>query len=392
MRRFITGLITIILLLTVITACARPANLDFRRSATPAVTITSPPPGPTSTATKTLPPPDPDDDAPIWVTNPLDRTLLRIDPLSGAVAATILIEGQPDIAVAGEGAVWVLDRTHNIVFRIDPDTNRVVASIPLPAGNSEALTVSAGAVWVGVTGRIDLSEQAPGQEEDILPPATVVQIDPKTNRFEEQFPIQPVGRLLVSGSTLWVLSRAIIDTPLQVINLDTKQGLAVPLYNVPAWLPIDAIAVDPSNLWLLSVAYGKIFHGTPDGQISSFIDLGQRQPTGYADLLLTRSGLWAATPWGTVLQIDPRTNHIDATIDLNVPLTRLIAGGGTVWAFSQQNATLFRIDPASRTVTTQIATGSLMQPTVVPSPTARVVVWKPCPDGPTSRLKVGDIP
>jgi hypothetical protein len=391
MRRFITGLFTIILLLLVIAACARPFSVDFRRSATPAVTITSPPPGPTSAATITLPPPDPDESAPIWITNPVDRTLLRIDPLSGKVVATILIEGHPDVAVAGEGAVWVLDRAYNIVFRVDPVTNRVATSIPLPAGNSEALAVGAGAVWVGVTGRIDLSEQAPGQEEEIMPPAMVVQIDPKTNRFDEQFPVQPVGRLQISGSTLWVLSRAVIDTPLQVINLDTKQGLAVPLYNAPAWLPIDAIAVDPGNLWLLSAAYGKIFHGTPNGRINSLIDLGQRQPTGYADLLLTRSGLWAATPWGTVLQIDPRTNHIDATIDLNVPLTRLIAGGGSVWAFSQQNATLFRIDPASKTVTTQVATGSLMQPTGVPSPTARVVIWKPCPDAPTSRLKVGDI-
>jgi hypothetical protein len=219
----------------------------------------------------------------------------------------------------------------------------------------------------------------------------VVQIDPRSNRFSEQFPVQPVGQMQVNGSLLWVLSHAVIDTPLQVIDTNANRGMAVPLRNSPPWLPIDALAVDDGNLWLLSSAHGKIFHGTPDGRIHSTIDLGQRQPTGYADMLLTPTGLWAATPWGSILQIDPRTNHIDGAAELNVPLTNLISRGSAVWAFSQQTATLFRIDAATRAVTTQIATGSRLAPTVVPSPTARVVIWKPCPDAPTSRLKVGDL-
>ncbi len=391
MRRIITGLITIILFLTVVMACSRPLIPDMRLSPTAAMTITSQPPGAAPKATRTYPPLAINDNESIWVTNPVDRTLLRIDPLSNAVIASIPVDGRPDMAITGEGAVWVLDRTHELVFRVDPASNRVVASIPLPAGDAQTMTAGAGAVWVGMTGRIDLNEQAPGQEEDVLPPALVVKIDPQTNRFQEQFPVQPVGRLRVSGSNLWVLSRAIIDTPLQVIDLESKTGMAVPLHNSPTWLPIDALEVDSGNLWLFSSAYGKIFHGTPDGRIRSSIDLGIKQPTGYADLLLTRTGLWAITPWGAVLQIDPDTNHIDAAVDLNVPLTSLLSGGGAVWAFSQQNATLFRIDPASRSVAAQIATGSLLQPTVVPTPTARVVVWKPCPDAPTSRLKVGDL-
>lgn len=393
MRRFATGLITIILFLSILAGCARPAILDFRLSPTAAamVTITSLPPAPTTAPTKSPPTPAPEDNTPIWAPNPVDRTLLRIDPQSGSVAASIAIEGRPDTAIVGEGAVWVLDRTYNLVYRIDPDTNRIVASIQLPAGKPEALTVGAGSVWVGITGRIDLAVLSPDEEDEILPPATVVQIDPEANRIRKSYPIQPVGQLLVSGSNLWVLSRAVIDTPLQIIDLNSGQGMVVPLRNTPPWLPVDAIAVDAENLWLFSAAHGKIFHGTPDGQIRSSIDLGQRQPTGYADLLLTSSGLWAATPWGTVLQIDPRTNHIDATIELNAPLTYLIPKGEAVWAYSQQSGMLFRIDPASRAVTSKIATGSSVQPTVVPSPTPRVVIWKPCPDAPNSRLKVGDL-
>ncbi len=58
---------------------------------------------------------------------------------------------------------------------------------------------------------------------------------------------------------------------------------------------------------------------------------------------------------------------------------------------SEQAAVLYRIDPANNQVVAQIQTGSLLEPTVVPSPTPRVVIWKPCPNSPSSRLKVGDL-
>lgn len=328
---------------------------------------------------------------PIWVANPSDRTVLRIDPSNNTVTNTIPIEGRPDIAVVGEGAVWLLDRQHKLVFRIDPSTNRMTASIPLPAGDASTLTVGGGAVWVGMTGKADLSAQPPGAEEDVVQPGMVVQIDPHTNAVLKQFPVQPVNQMVISSSSLWVLSHAVIDTPVQLIDLKSKQGMAMPFSNAPGWLPADALAVDTNNLWLFSSAYSKIFRATLDGHINSIIDLDPHQPTGSADLLLTGSSLWAATPWGSVLRIDPNTNHIQVKIDLNIPLSGLIAGDNAVWVLSQQTATLYRINLDNNTVAAQIKTGSILAPTVVPSPTPRVVIWKPCPDGPTSRLKVGDL-
>ncbi|RPJ50604.1 MAG: hypothetical protein EHM21_04645, partial [Chloroflexi bacterium] len=238
-------MITIILVFSLLGACSRPIQPGLFSAPTPAVTITSlpPGPGPRSAPAQTLAPPVENDRGPLWVTNPADRTLLRIDPGINSVVASIPIEGQPDTAVSGEGAVWVLDRTHNLIFRIDPTANRVVASIPLPSGDAHALAVGHGAVWVGMTGRVDLISQVPGQEEEVTPPGMVVQIDPHENRITGQYGVQPVDRLQVSGSALWVLSRNVIETPLQVIDLGSRQGLAVPVRNSPEWLPVDAIAV-----------------------------------------------------------------------------------------------------------------------------------------------------
>lgn len=327
---------------------------------------------------------------PIWVANPTDRLVLKIDPASNTVASSISIKGQPDQVIAGDEGVWVLDRQGSMVYRIDPATNQVASHLPLPLGRAETMALGAGAVWVGVTGTVDLTELVPGQEPPVAP-SYVLRIDPQINDVAGQFGVQPTSQLVVNGSLVWVLSRGEIDTPVQLLDINSNQGMSVPFKNAPYWFMAEAMAVDNNSLWLFSAEYGKIFHATTDGHILSMIQLDERQPTGYADLLLTDSGLWAATPWGTLLRIDPLTNHLLSTTDLGAPLTQLIAGYQTIWAVSQQTATLFRIDASNGQVVAQIPTGSRLQPTIVPSPTPRVVVWQPCPEAPTSRLKVGDM-
>lgn len=333
----------------------------------------------------------PDPGAPLWISNPDDQTVLRIDPLSNAISAIITIEGKPDLVASGEGGVWALDRRQSLVFRIDPINNQVTSTIALPSGTATAITTGSGSVWVGMTGRIDLNAQAPGQEEELQPPGFIVQIDPASGKITGQFPAQPVSRLMVKGSNLWVLSHAVIDTPLQVFDLSTGTGMVMPFKNGPEWLPVDALAVENGSLWLYSAAYGKIFHASANGLIRSAVALEERQPLGYPDLMVDDTGLWAITTWGTVLHIDPATNHILGMVDLNAPLTGLLVSPGAVWVLSQQTAALFRIDPQSHAVAAQIATGTQQLPTIVPTPTARIVIWKPCEDGPTSRLKIGDI-
>lgn len=343
-------------------------------------------------ATLTPPPAIPENT--IWIANPTDGALLRIDPASNTIAARVRVAGHPEIVAPGEGAVWALDQQNNLVFRIDPLANQVIATIQLPSGSAADLAVGGGAVWVGMTGRIDLTNQTPNQVKEVTSPGIVVQIDPTSNKIVNQYAVQPVSRLVSSGSALWVLSRTVIDTPVQVIDLNSRQSMALSFSNAPEWLPVDAIAVDGDNLWLFSSAYAKIFQASLNGRINAAIDMQESQPTGYADLLIHGGSLWAATPWGAVVRIDPTRNHIQASLNLSAPLTALIAGNEAdhaVWVLSQPAATLFRIDLTSNQVVARIKTGSLLEPTIVPSPTPRVVLSRPCPDAAISRLKVGDL-
>lgn len=327
----------------------------------------------------------------LWISNTEDQTVLRIDPHKNDIAATIQIDGRPDEVTTGEGWVWALDRRQSRIYRIDPRQNRVTAEFQLPDGDAKTVRTGNGSVWVGMTEAIDLVSQVPSMDEEFIPSGVVLQIEPNNGEITRRWPAQPVSQLQVDGSALWVLSNTVVDTTLQVFDLSSGQGMVVPFQNSPNWLPLDAIEISPQAMWLYSAAYGKIFQAGLDGRIRSAISLEERQPVGHADLLLTESGLWAITTWGSVLHIDPNTNHILGKIELNAPLTRLLSTPGAVWVLSEQTAMLFRIDPQQHAIAAQIATGSLLLPTVVPTPTPRVVLWKPCADAPTSRLKVGDI-
>ncbi len=393
MKLILVCSLTLLLCLTACSALGLPTLMP---------TIALPPPGdlPSQTAAPapaavasphaTNTPPLPN--LPLWVTNPVDGTILRIDPQTNAITATIRVEGHPAMAVPGAGGVWVLDRSHNGIFHIDPSSNQVSGFTGIPDGAVETLAVTDQAVWVGVSEQT-IPNRQPNQEEGPTPwpDGWIVKIDPHTNKVLEQVDTGlPVEKLVVADETLWILARGPLGAVLQKMDLEQRQVQTVSLDNIPEWFLAEDLAVG-SNLWIFSEAYSQIYRaevndtdGAPRAVASIYLD--QRQPVGYASLMLWADSLWAATPWGSLMKIDPRTNHVIGQVDLQAPLSQLLASGTSVWATSQQTGQLFRIDPDSLQVTAQIHLGSPLQPTVIPTPTSRVVVWQPCPDAPASRL------
>jgi DNA-binding beta-propeller fold protein YncE len=86
----------------------------------------------------------------VWLTDPNEGVLWRIEPTLGSVARTIpLALGVSDVAY-GAGAVWVANPQTDTVSRIDPRRNRVTETIPV--GNTLGrLTLGGGGVWVIVS-------------------------------------------------------------------------------------------------------------------------------------------------------------------------------------------------------------------------------------------------
>lgn len=157
-------------------------------------------------------------------------SILRVDPVSGAVLATIPGgAGAVDIAY-GLGGVWVPNFSDGTVLHIDPATNAVVATIPFPA--AAGVGIDATSVWVvdllGKVARIDPVTNVVGtpiftqsRGGDIVPTATgvwvthpgtteaptgsVSRIDPATNLVVANVPVAGSPfKLEIAGGSVWV--------------------------------------------------------------------------------------------------------------------------------------------------------------------------------------------
>ena len=68
----------------------------------------------------------------LWVANTVSRTVARIDPATDRVVATVPSAGAPTDLAAGEGAVWVLNGLDGTVVAIDPRSNEASDPIEVP--------------------------------------------------------------------------------------------------------------------------------------------------------------------------------------------------------------------------------------------------------------------
>src|SRR5262249_41176932 len=99
-------------------------------------------------------------DAAVWLIarTPAGARLVRVDPKSNAVAATIDPPAPPAAIRAGEGGLWLISDLRKVV-RLDLATGDVVAEIAVGSG-PRFTAVGGGSVWVenqgdGTVSRID---------------------------------------------------------------------------------------------------------------------------------------------------------------------------------------------------------------------------------------------
>jgi len=98
----------------------------------------------------------------LWVANRGDGTLVRVDPVTGRVAARVPLpkttDQRPHEVAVGEGAVWVTSASprreaENLLWRADPVSNQITGTLglgPTSAGGiPNRVAAGNGAVWVG---------------------------------------------------------------------------------------------------------------------------------------------------------------------------------------------------------------------------------------------------
>jgi YVTN family beta-propeller protein len=229
----------------------------------------------------------------VWVLTPADNTVVRINPATNEVVATIGVGRAPSGLAVGAGAVWVSRGSDGAVVRIDPATNRVVATIPVgPAPG--AMTVAGGVLWVS------------------LPEHGLGRIDPASNRSTVvRVPGCCAGELAAGKGALWVANRG-DDT---LVRVDPASGRVVARVLLPKTTEQrpHQVAVGDGGVWVTSAS-----------------------PRREAGNLLWR--------------VDPVSNQVTGTLDLGptaaggIP-NSVAAGDGAVWVGGITKGFIARLEP-----------------------------------------------
>jgi len=125
----------------------------------------------------------------LWVTNYQNDTLLRLDPKTMEVVATIPVGSGPRFLTVGEGGVWVLNQTAGTVSHVDPTANAVVATVPVDSGVIDGGDIASGggAVWARASD------------------ALVAKIDPRTDAVVARYgPSSGSGGVAADTDAAWI--------------------------------------------------------------------------------------------------------------------------------------------------------------------------------------------
>ena len=260
------------------------------------------------------------------------NSVAAVDPETGRVEASVPIGGHPVEIAVGEGAVWVANPDQQTLVRIDPKT-RAVTSIGLGTDVAD-VAVGFGSVWV-----------AGGNGE------TVTRIDPKQNAPEAPVHLgggggvlpRPVFLIATGAGSVW----ATRGNTLLRIDPKTNEARTWMTVNSPQGLVAGrgAVWVTQLNEHVLRIdtTTPKI---TADRDLS---DLGQF-PALYRDSLWL-VGYGERKPH--VLHLDPTTLTQQAAIPFTVAgyPAGLSAGTNALWTVGPNSGYLWRIDPSGELAT-----------------------------------------
>ena len=210
--------------------------------------------------------------------------VLRVDPRSGKVTATVRLRGVSDIqeessVAAGAGSVWLL-ASPGLLVQINPRTNAVVRVVKAPAGAS-AIRASADALWVTV-------------HTD----STLLKIDPRTLKTLATVPVGPGPQFLALGAgAAWTLDQG--GGSVTRVDLATARAVAT--------IQVDTGSVDGGD-----IAVGGGF-------------------------------VWARVTDGLVAKIDPRTNTVVARYGPPAGSGSAVADGTAAWITAHDSNSVYRL-------------------------------------------------
>ncbi len=227
--------------------------------------------------------------------------------------ATIHLGKTADWVALSADAVWVGSTGPYAVHRIDPVTNKRIATVRLPGNPCAGLAIGFGSLWIPLCGHSPM----------------LARVDLATNKLQAILKIGPAqreGGISASADSIWMivdnkgsLSRINPDTGLIRATIPVPPGSYNPFYsNGEVWVT----RADGSEITSIDAATGAVLATVPTGPGPRFLTAGA-------------GAIWTLNQGdGTLTRIDAHTRQASGTIALGTPGHGgdISFGSGMVWA------------------------------------------------------------
>ena len=253
----------------------------------------------------------------VWVGNPDDQSLTRIDPATSE-RERVDLDVTPDAVTADDIAAWVLNGRLGMLYRVDAESG--ISSDPIRLwdrsrrpGVGAGLAVGKGSGWAA------------------FGDATLARVDPETRAFEAH-PSAPTAprALVVEFGYLWVVVQTAEVQQFGLENWDLG--------------PVDSKTVgrDPSGI---AAGRGAIWVACREDnrvdRIAADLNFGSSTPITVGDgptaVTFGAGAVWVANAGdGTVTRIDPEPPYETTTIEVGSAPAGIAVYDGRVWVSVQK--------------------------------------------------------
>jgi streptogramin lyase len=262
-----------------------------------------------------------------------ERALYRIDPGSNRVVATIplgtVVAAPAALALAG-GAAWVPAGASSTLWRVDRATGRLGGRIGLDRRLLGPVGVAAqdGTVWVSCC----------ALQHGPRPAGVLLRVDTRRNRVVARIPIADGPLAVTAGDgAVWVATAR--GGGLRVDPESTRVVGRVPL---AAGSRVEAIAATPRGIWAVDTGDYHVLRLDPgSGRVGLAVAAPLPRGVGVGD-----GGAWViVTNDRTLVRVDERDGRLGARVPADVvrDVRGIAVGAGALWVTTGNQ--VLRLDP-----------------------------------------------
>jgi streptogramin lyase len=264
------------------------------------------------------------------------------EPLAAMTEVELTVAGGPDFPIAAFGSLWLLtpDASEPSITRLDPETNDIIATIPVGGRFCQALGATDEAIWAcGANG--------------------VLRVDPASNEVvaEIELKVARVFSYLPSADgAVWALAgeQTLANELVRIDPADNSVARSYPLD-----FDAEGMSYGEGALWLTDTSGGSLWRFDPVTEELTQHTTGLAEPGSSA---VGGGSVWLAVNAGeegrqtgvdsTLVRIDPTTGDVEREFDTGGTLYEgmLYASDEAVWVRASQPF-LTRIDPVTNEIT-----------------------------------------